>query len=267
MQEKIQDHLRTQIAELKEAEQISNIELEELRKTYLELRNKPVEELPAKAPNTADEYMSQLRSAQENLFQHNQHINRLLEQIQLLKESEKKLVDLQRTNDQLTLQVGSMQKQLAVKDAEMNQMRQQQRLTDELKERLDKVYSEYSTLQGKMQKLEGYLSQPHSKTIEYDELHDSYFRLSKEYDEVKNRHSALWEENQRLSRILSDTEDKLREANFQRQQFQKKTAFLEDLNKDLQEAAEYSKKLESQIKRISEMESMLGRSKGERHDL
>ncbi len=71
---------------------------------------------------------------------------------------------------------------------------------------------------------------------------------------------ALWDENQRLTRILSDTEDKLREANFQRQQLQKKASFLEELNKDLQEVSEHSKKLENQLRRISEMEFLLSKT-------
>ena len=71
---------------------------------------------------------------------------------------------------------------------------------------------------------------------------------------------ALFDENQRLSRILADTEDKLKEANFQRQQYQKKMLFLEELNRDLQDATEQHKKMESQIRRISEMEAILSRT-------
>ena len=67
-------------------------------------------------------------------------------------------------------------------------------------------------------------------------------------------------------RILGDTEDKLRESNFQRQQLQKKTAFLEELNKDLQEVSEHNKKLESQLRRISEMESLLAKVLPEKKD-
>ena len=70
---------------------------------------------------------------------------------------------------------------------------------------------------------------------------------------------SLFEENQRMSRILADTEDKLKEAT-QRQQYQKKMLFLEELNRDLQEATEQQKKMESQLRRISEMESILSRS-------
>jgi len=131
---------------------------------------------------------------------------------------------------------------------------------------MDKAYAEYNTLQEKIQKLESHLALPHSKKIDYDELHDAYFRINKELDETKNKQLSLWDENQRLNRILGDTEDKLRESNFQRQQLQKKTAFLEELNKDLQEVSEHNKKLESQLRRISEMESLLAKVLPEKKD-
>ena len=63
-----------------------------------------------------------------------------------------------------------------------------------------------------------------------------------------------------MRRILADTEDKLKEANFHLQQYQKKTLFLEELNRDLQDATEQHKKMESQLRRISEMEAILSRS-------
>jgi DNA repair exonuclease SbcCD ATPase subunit len=267
MQEKALEQLRVRLAEAQENEQILSIEIEELQKEVKQVQGKPYIEPPvSKSPITADDYLFQLKSAQDNLFQHNQHINRLLEQIQHLKESEKKYLDLQQSNEQLNLQVSELRKTIAAKETEINYARQQQRLTAEITERMDKAYEEFNVLQDKLHKLEGYLAQPHGRSIEYDELHQSYFRLSKDFDEVKTRQSSLWEENQRISRILSDTEDKLREANFQRQQLQKKTLFLEELNRDLQEISEHNKKLESQLRRISEMESLLSKSVGEKKD-
>ena len=54
-----------------------------------------------------------------------------------------------------------------------------------------------------------------------------------------------------------ETEDKLKDANFQRQQLQKRVSYLEELNNDLQAVSDANKRLESQIKRIGELESML----------
>jgi uncharacterized protein YoxC len=268
MQEKALEQLRDRLAESKENEQILSIELEELQKEFKTAQEKPSHDagIP-KIPTTGDEYLFQLKTAQENLFQHNQHINRLLEQIQMLKESERKYMELQRLNDQLNTQVTELRKSVTEKENEISLIRQRQRLTDEISERMDKAYTEFNVLQEKIQKLESHLALPHGRTIEYQELHESYFRLSKDFDEVKTRQIGLWEENQRMSRILADTEDKLREANFQRQQLQKKTSFLEELNKDLQDVSEHNKKLESQLRRISEMEAMLSKTMAEKKDL
>ena len=253
MQEKLQQQLRDRLAETKENEQILGIEVEELRK---EIDNGPLQ----KSSVEAGDYLTQLKSAQENLSLHNQHINRLLEQIQLLKDAERKYLDQIRINENLNKQILEIRKVVADKDREINNIRHEQRLTVEMTDRMDKAYTEYNVLQEKLQKLDNYLIQPHSKTIEYDELHESYFKLSRDFDEVKAKQISLWDENQRQSRILADTEDKLRESNFQRQQLQKKALFLEELNKDLQDVSEHHKKLESQLRRINDMEGLLSKS-------
>jgi hypothetical protein len=266
MQEKSLEQIRERLAESKENEQILSIENEELQKELKNLQGRVPQESAAKT-SSGDDYLTQLKTAQEQFFQHNQHINRLLEQIQVLKESEKKYQDLHYQNDQLHLRVNDLEKTLSEKDIEIGQIRQKQRLNEEVKDRMDRAYGEFNALQDKIHKLELHLSQPKGRTIEYEELHESYFRLSKDFDELKSRQIALWEENQRVSRILADTEDKLREANFQRQQLSKKTVFLEELNRDLQDLSEHNKKLESQLRRIGEMEALLSRSIGEKKDL
>ncbi|HTQ64457.1 MAG TPA: hypothetical protein VMI12_06645 [Puia sp.] len=267
MQEKSLQQLRERLAESQENEQILSIEVEELQKQVKGIETRPVveETKPTEITGTFD-YLAQLKNAQENLLQHNQHINRLLDQIQLLKESEKKYVDLQKANSQLNEQLSELNKAVIEKDGEISRIRQNQRLTDEISDRMDKAYSEFNILQEKLQKLEGYLYQPHSKKIDYDELHKSYFRLTRDFDEAKTKQSSMWDENQRLSRILADTEDKLREANFQRQQLLRKVQFLEELNKDLQDVSEHNKKLEGQLRRISEMESLLSKISPEKKD-
>ena len=74
-------------------------------------------------------------------------------------------------------------------------------------------------------------------------------------------------DNQQLQSQLIETEDKLREASFQRQQLQKRVAYLEELNNDLQAVSDANKKLEVQLKRIGELESMLNMAAEERDQL
>src|SRR6516165_541793 len=99
MQEKAQEQLRERLAEARENEQIMAIELEELQKKIKEAPERSIRSLPEDSKSSGGfDYISQLKLAQENLLQHNQHINRLLEQIQILKESERKYSELHQKN-------------------------------------------------------------------------------------------------------------------------------------------------------------------------
>ncbi len=268
MQENLAQQLRERLAQAQENEQILSIELDETKKELEEVSYRPV--VVAKEPAGGEDkavahgpqadYLTQLKSAQDNLLEHNNNIHRLLEQIDTLRESEKKYQDLQKLNEQLNEQLKESTRSLADKENEIKHARQQQKLAEEISSRLDQAYQEYNVLQDKLHKLDGYLAFPNKKSAEYEELQDSYFKLTKEFDEMKLRQISLRDENQRISRILADTEDKLREANFQRQQFQKRAAFLEELNNDLQQVSEHNKKLESQLRRISEMEALLSKA-------
>jgi chromosome segregation ATPase len=272
MQERAQQQLRERLTQVQETERTLSIEIEENRTETDELREeleivhtrlgnaeaqlKPKPSDPDH-PDLTNNYIVQLRLAQEKLAEHNNSITRLLEHTRLVEESEKKTQDLLHQNEELHEQVRSAGQQLVEKETEIGHLRHHQQLAGEMGARLDKVYEEYGTLQDKLLKLQNYLTQPHTRGTDYDELKDSYFKLGKEHDEMKLKYLSLREENQRLNRIVSDTEEKLKEANFQRQQYQKRSAFLEELNHDLQEISEHNKKIESQLRRVSDMESLL----------
>ena len=273
MQERAQQQLRDRLTQVQETERSLTHDLEENRSETDELREeleivharlseaeaqlKPVS--AATEPEQANSYLTQLRMAQEKLAEHNNSITRLLEQTRMVEESEKKTHDLLEQNQELHEQLRNTGQLLVDKEAEISHLRHQQKLAEEMGTRLDKVYEEYSTLQDKLLKLQTYLTQPYNRGTDYDELKDAYFKLGKEHDEMKLKYLSLREENQRLNRILADTEEKLKEANFQRQQYQKRSAFLEELNHDLQEISEHNKKIESQLRRVSDMESLLNK--------
>lgn len=295
MQERSQQQLRDKVSLAQENEQILTIELEETRKEIEELRRhleetqikleeteysamraqstqsiQPVRmetdpvlsAVPMPVAHPANNYLSQLQFAQEKLVEHNNSIFRLLEQTQLLGEAERKNQELQRLNEDLGEQVRNTGQLLVEKENEISYLRHQQKLTEEMSLRLDKAYEEYNGLQEKLLKLQNYLTQPFKKSADYEELKETYFKLGKEHDEMKLRQIAMREENQRLARILADTEEKLKEANFQRVQYQKRSVFLEELNHDLQEITEHNKKIESQLRRVSDMESLLEKITG-----
>ena len=251
--EKKQEKMRREMSESLENEKLLQIEVEELKKEL-----KRLQEIPAdtEKPLTS-EYIDQLLSAQEGLTDHNELLNRLLEQVDLLRQSEKKHLETQRLNENLQEQLREVQQKYTQTENELRQIRQERALANELQERLRKAYDDFALMQEKISKLEGHIAKPQMRGYEYDELQQAYFKLTKEFDELKGRQLSMVEENQRLSRLIADAEDKLRESNFVRQQLSKKVAFLDELNTDLQQVASQNKKIEMQLRRISEIEQLL----------
>jgi chromosome segregation ATPase len=213
----------------------------------------------------SEEYLVRLQRTQEGLTEQNQQITLLLDQIELLKQTEFKHIDTIKANEELNARMNEILTVLADKDARILELEQQQLLSVEMEERLQNAYEEFNAIREKLSKVEN-LSNPPSRQYEFEELQQTHFKLIREFDEYKQKHLGLLEENQRLSRLLADTEEKLRESNFQRQQLQKKIAFLEELNRDLQQLSEHNKKLENQLRRMSEIEVMLARVQGKTPD-
>jgi chromosome segregation ATPase len=265
----INEELQNSAEESKSNEELAQIEIEELRKELdaadaaREANEKRIE-IPA-LDNQAEDYLTRLKMAHEGLKEHNRDINAVLEQIEQLKRSEQRTVDTIKANELLQARIQELQQQLLNKESEEKLVQQQEFLLSEMKERLDTAYTDFNSLREKLLQLETRVG--HSgRSFEYDELQQSHFRLTKEFDELKLRHISMLEENQRLARLLTDTEEKLRESNFQRQQLQKKNSFLEELNQDMQLINEQNKKLENQLKRMSEIELMLSRVSAKKPD-
>jgi DNA repair exonuclease SbcCD ATPase subunit len=146
-----------------------------------------------------------------------------------------------------------------ISDLVMAQQNLHESLSREMTERLERAYEEFNFLQDRIQKIESQVIDPQQRSFETSELEQSYFRITKEYDELKLKQLTLMEENQRLTRALADAEEKLRDANFLKQQLARKVSFLEELTQDLQQLSGHHKKLEGQLKRISEIEALLAR--------
>ncbi|MBK6936593.1 MAG: hypothetical protein IPH18_06695 [Chitinophagaceae bacterium] len=250
---------KKQIEELKENNNILEIEADETRKLNRKLKEQ-LDLLPSAIPaNTATvpNYMDQLKMAQSSLLEHNEKINQLLGQIDLVKETEEKKKEILRYNEELNKQVNELRFKLSQKEKEISGIRQKENLTKEMSSMLDNAYSEFSVLQEKMQRLESQISVSKRINIEFEDLKESHYRISLDYEELKRKNNNLGNEYQDLKEILFETEDKLKEANFQRQQLQKRVTYLEELSKDMQDMAETNKSLENQLKRIGELESQL----------
>ncbi len=263
--------IRQQLATSEENREIYSIEAEEMRKLNKKLQAEieQVRKTAGTAPAAMEkqDYFERLREAQANLLEHNEKISQLLGNIDILKETEEKQKEILRDNEQLAEQIEELRSVLALKDQEIGSISQKANLSREMTSMLDNAYSEFNLLQEKIYKLEAQVTASRKQNIEYEDMKEEHLKMKKEYDEQRIKLNAFSSENRDLQEKLSETEDKLRESNFQRQQLQKKVAYLEELNNDLQAVTEANKRLENQIKRIGELESMLNVVSQERDHL
>lgn len=259
--------LKKQLLESEENCNIYSIEADEMRKLNKKLQAEIEMQHKTAAPADKHDYIEQLRQAQTSLMEHNEKINHLLGQIDIVKETEEKQQEILKYNEELSGQIDELKFMLSQKEKEISNVRQKEQLTSEMTSMLDSAYNEFHQLQDKINKLEGQLNTSRRLNLEYEDLKEAHYKLTKDFDEQKHKYNVAVTEHQQMKVELEETEDKLREANFQRQQLQKRVAYLEELNNDMQAVAEANKKLEVQIKRIGELESLLNVVEEERSDL
>ena len=268
--------LKHQLQDAEENVNIYSIEADEMRRQNSKLESEishlhkqPQSPAPVIVQNTDREgdYLEQLLQAQSGLVEQNQKINQLLGNIDMIKEREERQRQILRNNEELSFQLESIRTELSEKDKEINNIRQKEQLTKEMTSMLDSAYSEFNVLQSKIQKLEVQLNSSRMMNLEYEDLKEEHSKMLRDYEEQKTKATALGSENQQLQIQVMETEDKLREANFQRQQLQKRVSYLEELNNDLQVVSDANKKLEGQLRRIGELESLLNVVSQERDHL
>lgn len=261
--------LRKKLQEAEENNEINVIEADEMRKLNKKLKVE-IEAIQKTTPaggNEKTDYVQQLRMAQSSLMEHNEKINLLLGQIDIVKETEEKQLEIQKINDELSGQVDELKYLLSQKEKEISNTRQKEQLTNEMTSMIDSAYNEFNVLQEKIQKLESQVNASKRINLEYEDLKERHYSFSHDFEEQRKKYNAAVTENKQLLEELTETEDKLKEANFQRQQLQKKVAYLEELNNDMQAVADAHKKLEGQLKRIGELESLLNVVEEERDEL
>jgi hypothetical protein len=249
--------LKDSLLEIEESNRIYKLENDELQRQQKRLQFEQEAAKKVEQQESKPDYIEQLRLAQTSLLEQNQKINQLLENIESVKENEEQKKLIEEEKEQLLNQVKELKYLLGQKESEIHNIRQKENLTREMNSMLDSAYSEFNTLQTKIQKLETQLTSSKMVSLEYEDLKESYLKVSRDHEDYKLKLQALTQENQQMSFQLNEVEDKFREANFQRQQLQKRVNYLEELNSDLQVVADANKKLEHQLRRIGELESML----------
>ncbi len=265
------DHLGADLENAKQQVRLLQEENEKLQKANRRLENE-IEVLQetaegTPAPGEPDDYLEQLQVARQGLLEQNHKINQLLSNIDVIREKEEMQREMLRTNEELARQVDQMRMQLVEKEKEMHSALQQQSLANEMTSMLDSAYNEFNTLQDKISKLENQLNSSRMANIEFEDLREEHNKLARDYEQQKLRANALESQCKDLQDALRDREDELKDTNFQRQQLQKKVAYLEELNRDMQMVAEANKKLELQMRRVGELESRLNVVSAERDRL
>jgi chromosome segregation ATPase len=153
---------------------------------------------------------------------------------------------------------------LEQKEAELQKAKHQLSAAQKVAGRVTEVYQEFDQLQQKMSDLEENANKANELAMELDDVQQAYAQLRKDFARKQERIQEVVEENEQLHQRLSDTEDKLTEANLQRQQLAKKVQLLESINTELQQMSDANKKLKNEIRRIAELESMLSMVSDER---
>ncbi|MBK5273316.1 MAG: hypothetical protein JJE22_20115, partial [Bacteroidia bacterium] len=185
--------LKQRLENSEEDNTINTIEAEEMRSENKKLRveieslrnSPPVAAVSAAATGEKPDYIDQLRQAQSSLMDHNEKINQLLGQIEIVKETEEKQQEIQRNNEQLVIQINELKSLLSQKENEVNNIRQKEHLTNEMTSMLDNAYNEFNVLQGKIQKLESDLSSTKMVNMDYEDMKEAHYKLGREFEDIK----------------------------------------------------------------------------------
>ncbi|MGV3528191.1 MAG: hypothetical protein ACO1OO_04790 [Flavisolibacter sp.] len=153
------------------------------------------------------------------------------------------------------------------RETEIRALRQQNELSREMQSHFDELQNEVDFLQEKLAKLEQQAWQANELAIKLESMEQTQLHLEKEVLRKDEKLRELTADNQRINQLLNTTEDKLQESNMMRSQLQKKIQFLEEMNNDMKQVSETNRRLQTEIRRIGELESMLNLIMEERDEL
>ncbi|MGN6401981.1 MAG: hypothetical protein ACTHMD_16095 [Flavisolibacter sp.] len=196
-----------------------------------------------------------VESLKETILQQQRLLNGFLRQVEEIENEGKEELTLE--NKHLQNEIKNLEAQLDKKIIELDEVRQQASMAQRMAARIEEVYQEFEQLQTKMVSLEKQAGRANSLALELEDTRQSFEQIHKDLQRKGEKLEETFLENQRLQQQLNTLEDKLAEANLQRQQLQKKVQFLQDLNTDLQNVSDTNKKLQTELRRIGELESML----------
>jgi chromosome segregation ATPase len=196
------------------------------------------------------------------IAQQQQVLNTYLDKVEELEDGGKG--QLRQLNNDLQKEISKLHNIIEQKDHELDEMEQRALGAQKMAGKIDEVYQEFEQLQLKMMHLEKQANRANNLVMELEDTKQSYEQVYHELTRKQEKLEELMNENQRMRADMNMLEDKLSEANLQRQQLQKKVQFLQELNADMQCLSDTNKKLQTELRRIGELESMLNMMAQER---
>ncbi len=199
------------------------------------------------------------------ILQQQKLLNAYLQQVEHLENDGKE--EMRKQNQLLEKEVARLHHIIEQKDQEIEEILQQSSAEDKMAARIDEVYREFEQLQAKMAHFEKQAGKANNLAIELEDAKHSYEQVHRELLRKHERLEEIMNENQKMRMEMDILEDKLADANLQRQQLQKKVQFLQEISTDMQSISDANKKLQTELRRIGELESMLHMMAEERDSL
>ena len=196
-----------------------------------------------------------IEAFKESVFEQQKILNNFLRKIDEMENEGKE--ELKQENKELTHEIERLEMILEKKNSEISELKQQSGMSHRMAAKIEEAYQELEQLQTKMVMLEKQASRANNLAIELEDTRQSYEQIHKDLQRKQEKLEEIYNENESLQQSLNTLEDKLAEANLQRQQLQKKVVFLQDLNTDLQSISDTNKKLQTELRKIAELESKL----------
>ncbi len=218
----------------------------------------PAQTSSGKSPEP--EGSNDILSMKATFQQQSKLLNNLLLQMELIK------TEVPDTGE-LNAKVEELELLLEEKEEELQNLKKQTDITKKMMIRFEDVQKEFVLMQSKMAVLEKQVITANNLIIELENTKDELSQLKKEWTRKNEKLQHVLGENQGMHQQLCETEDKLQEANLQRQQLFKKVKVLEEMNADFQAISDAHQKMKTELRRIGELESMLNMMTIERDEL
>lgn len=248
----------------KEARKKARRPVSELLKRFSRKRNNP--DLPdvtiispRKLSETPESIVQELK---HTIAQQQQVLNTYLDKVEELEDGGKG--QLRQLNNDLQKEISKLHNIIEQKDHELEELEQRASGAQKMAGKIDEVYQEFEQLQLKMMQLEKQANRANKLAMDLEDTKQSYEQVYHELMRKQEKLEEVMNENQRMRVDMNTLEDKLAEANLQRQQLQKKVQFLQEMNADMQSLSDTNKKLQTELRRIGELESMLNMMAQER---